>query len=138
MSRIIVTRGVSEYRQTIPHYITKQDIVIEIGCASGTTTADLYKHALHVVGIDKGKALSVAREKYPHIQFEKIDGFDISKVRQLGYEFTKIYIDISGSRDIHDVIRMVTKYDVVFRPEIIVVKSTKLKHLVSKCVFWNS
>jgi hypothetical protein len=137
MSRIIVTQGVQEYRQTIPHCITKRDVVLEIGCACGTTSARLYRHAGYVVGIDKGAALLIARKTYPHIRFEQIDGFDVSRVRQLGYSFTKVYIDISGCRDIYDVIKMVTMYEAVFRPEIIVVKSTKLKRLVSRCHVWK-
>jgi hypothetical protein len=67
-------------------------------------------------------------------RFEQIDGFDVSWVGQLGYSFTKVYIDISGCGDIYDVIKMVTMYEAVFRPETIVVKSTKLKRLVSRCV----
>ena len=137
MSRIIVTKGVKEYRQTIPHCVTKQDVVLEIGCATGTTSARLYRHARSLVAIDKGAALPIARKTHPHIHFEQIDGFDISRVRQLGYSFTKVYIDISGCRDIYDVIKMVTRYEAVFRPEIIVVKSTKLKRLVSRCVVWD-
>jgi len=82
-------------------------------------------------------ALPIAKRTHPHIHFEQIDGFDISRVRQLGYSFTKVYIDISGCRDIYDVIKMVAVYEAVFRPEIIVVKSTKLKRLVSRCVVWD-
>ena len=137
MSRIVVTKGVKEYRQTIPHCVTEQDVVLEIGCAGGTTSARLYRHARYVVAIDKGGALSIARRTHPHIHFEQIDGFDISRVRQLGYNFTRVYIDISGCRDICDVIKMVTMYEAVFRPEVIVVKSTKLKRLVSRCVVWD-
>jgi 2-polyprenyl-3-methyl-5-hydroxy-6-metoxy-1,4-benzoquinol methylase len=137
MSHIIVTKGVQEYRQTIPHCVTKQDVVLEIGCGCGKTSSRLYRYAKYVVAIDKGKALPIAKKNYPHIHFEQIDGFDISRVRQLGCSFTKVYIDISGCRDIYDVIKMVNMYEAVFQPELIVVKSTKLKRLVSKCVVWD-
>jgi hypothetical protein len=62
----------------------------------------------------------------------------ISRVMQLGYRFTKVYIDISGCRDVYDVIKIVDMYEAVFQPEIIVVKSAKLKRLVSRCVVWGS
>lgn len=137
MSRIIVTKGVKEYRQTIPHCVTDQDIVLEIGCSCGKTSALLYRRARHVVAIDKGQALSIAKRTHPHIHFEQIDGFDVRRVLELGYDFDKVYIDISGCRDIYDVIKMVTTYEVVFNPKIIVVKSTKLKRLVSRCTVWN-
>lgn len=137
MSHIIVTQGVKEYRQTIPHCVTDQDIVLEIGCSCGKTSALLYKHAKYVVAIDKGQALPIAKRTYPHIHFEQIDGFDVRQVLKLGYDFDKVYIDISGCRDIYDVIKMIAKYEAVFGPEIIVVKSTKLKRLVSSCTVWN-
>ena len=137
MSRIIVTKGVSEYRQTITKYVTDQDVVLEIGCAQGTTSARLFRTAQYLVAIDKGKALDVARKTYPQIHFEQIDGFDIQSVLALGYKFNKVYIDISGCRDIYDIIRMINKYDRVYQPEVIVVKSSKLKRLVSKCVIWG-
>jgi hypothetical protein len=117
--------------------VTKQDVVLEIGCATGTTSARLYRQARYLVAIDKGEVLSIARETHPRIHFEQIDGFDITRVMRLGYGFAKVYIDISGCRDIYDVMKMVAMYEAVFRPEIIVVKSTKLKRLISKSVVWN-
>lgn len=137
MKRLILTKGVKEYRQTIPYYVVSQDIVLEIGCAWGTTSERLYQHAGYLVAIDKGKSLPTARETYPHIHFEQIDGFNVSRVIELGYWFNKIYIDISGCRDIHAVIRMVNMYDAVFDPEVMVVKSTKLKRLVARAEVWR-
>jgi hypothetical protein len=137
VSRIIVTQGVKEYRQTIPHCVTRDDVVLEIGCAWGTTSALLCKHAKYVVAIDKGQSLPAARQTYPHIHFEQIDGFDVARVRSLGLAFNKVYIDISGCRELDAVIKMIRMYEAVFAPEIIVVKSTRLKRLVSKCTVWD-
>ncbi len=136
MSRIILTKGVKEYRQTIPCYITNQDTVLEIGCAWGTTSNLLYKYAGTVVAIDKGASLPTARETYPHVHFEQIDGFDIARVINLNLNFTKVYIDISGCREITAIIKMIRIYEAVFSPEIIVVKSSKLKYFVEKCIVW--
>lgn len=138
MSKIILTRGVKEYRQTISRYINKNDLVLEIGFAWGTTTNLLFKRCRKVVGIDNGKSYYTAVKKYPHIQFEKIDGFNIREVLKLGYKFNKIYIDISGCRPILDVVKITKMYEGVFNPEIIVVKSTKLKMFVSNCEVWKS
>lgn len=137
MSHIVLTRGVREYRRTIPIHVTGEDIVLEIGCACGTTSARLYQHAGYAVAIDKGKALARARETYPHIHFEQMDGFDVTRVRQLGFDFTAVYIDISGCRGIHPVISMVLSYEAVFDPGVIVVKSTMLKRLVARCAVWG-
>ena len=135
-SMIVLTRGVRDYRATIPEFVHAGDLVLEVGCAWGTTTALLNRRARKVIGIDKGAALRTAREKYPHIQFEQIDGFDLSRIFALGLRFTKIYIDISGCRDIVDVVSMVSRYRSALKPEVIVVKSTKLKQFVSRCTVW--
>lgn len=137
MSQIILTKGVKEYRQTIPYFINKNDIVLEIGCAWGTTRNLLYKHAKYLVAIDKGKSLPTAKKKYPYIHFEQIDGFNIEEVINLGFKFNKIYIDISGCRSMFDVIRMAKMYESVFKPEIIVVKSSNLRRFASSCVVWD-
>lgn len=136
-SLIILTKGVKEYRRTIPYFINKNDIVLEIGCAWGTTSNLLYKHAKYLVAIDKGKSLPAAKKKYPHIHFEQIDGFDIRGVMGLGFKFNKIYIDISGCLSMFDIIRMVRMYDSVFKPEVIVVKSSNLKRFAANCVVWD-
>ncbi len=136
MSRIILTKGVKEYRQTIPYCITNQDTVLEIGCAWGTTSNLLSKYAGTVVAIDKGASLPTARETYPHVHFEQFDGFDIASVIRLNLNFTKVYIDISGCREITAIIKMIRIYEAVFSPEIIVVKSSKLKYFVEKCKIW--
>lgn len=133
----VLTRGVKEYRSTIPHFVNENDVVLEVGVAWGTTTVILDRYAKKVVGIDPGKSLATAIETYPHIQFEPIDGFDIRAILSLGYKFTKIYIDISGCRRLLDVMNMATKHAAALRPDVIVIKSTQLKGFVSNCIIWS-
>ena len=132
----ILTRGVREYRATIPHYVCQDDTVLEVGVAWGTTTAILARYAKKVVGIDSGRSLATAIKTYPHIQFEPIDGFDISSILKLGIEFTKVYIDISGCRPIADVMKMATAHAAALHPKVIVIKSTALKRFVRHCIVW--
>jgi hypothetical protein len=136
-TNIIVTENVSEYRATIPECVNKDDVVLEVGCAEGMTTKKLSEHCKEVIGIDKGKSLPKAKERYPWLRFEQIDGFDIASLLKLGKQFSKVYIDISGSRDLADVLLMIRKHEVVFRPELIVVKSNKLKKVLRKCKIWE-
>lgn len=137
-TKYVLTKGVKEYRETIPHYVNENDVVVEIGCAWGTTTDILDKYAKKVVGIDKGDSLPTAIETYPHIQFERLDGFDIGSVLKLGYKFTKVYIDISGCRSILDVVKIARMYAAAIKPEVIVIKSTRLKGFVSECTVWET
>jgi hypothetical protein len=138
MSRIIITKGVKQYRRTIPACVNAKDIVLEVGCAWGTTSHILSRHAGYLVAIDKGASLPMAKQTYPHIHFEQMDGFDIARIKALNLAFTKIYIDISGCREITDVIKIIRIYDQVFAPEIIVVKSSNLKYFVETCEVWNT
>ena len=137
MSRIIITKGVKQYRQTIPYCVNKKDTVLEVGCAWGTTSNMLYQYAGCVVAIDKGASLPTAKRTYPHIHFEQMDGFDIGRIKGLNLIFTKVYIDISGCREITDIVKIIRIYDAVFHPEIIVVKSSNLKYFVEKCEVWS-
>jgi len=136
-TEFVITRGVAEYRRTIPQYVDAGDIVLEVGCGTGKTTEILSRHAAKVVGIDPGEAIEKARNTYPGIQFERIDGFDIGAILSLGLRFTKVYIDISGNRDILDVVKITTKHAAALKPEVIVVKSSNLKRYVSRCVVWT-
>ncbi len=135
--KIILTKGVKEYRQTIEKYINKQDIVLEIGFAWGTTTKMLSEVCKHVVGIDKGESYYTAVKQYPELELYKIDGFNIREVLDLGYSFNKIYIDISGCREINTVIKIIKMYENAFRPELMVVKSSRLKRFVAQCKVWG-
>lgn len=137
MSHIIITKGVKQYRRTIPECVNPNDIVLEVGCAWGTTSNTLFRYAGYVVAIDKGASLPTAKQTYPHIHFEQIDGFDIARIRAFNLAFTKVYIDISGCREITDVIKIIRVYDQVFAPEIIVVKSSNLKSFVENCQVWS-
>ncbi len=136
-TKIIITKGVKEYRETIQKYITNQDTVLEIGFAWGTTTKLLEQQCKHVVGIDKGESYYTAVQSYPELELYKIDGFNIRKVLDLGYNFNKIYIDISGCREINTVIDIVNMYKGTFHPELIIVKSSRLKRFVAQCELWG-
>lgn len=141
-TKFIATRNVKEYRETIPVWINQDDIVLEIGCEWGTTTEILAQHCKEVIGTDiSPECIQRARERHPSLRFEVLDGFDVRSALELGRQFTKVYIDISGLsgyRSLLDVISLLIMYATVLRPEAIIIKSGALKHFVSKCVFWKS
>lgn len=137
MTKIIITKGVKEYRQTISRYINKKDLILEIGFAWGTTTNLLAKACRRVIGIDKGESYFTAIKQYPGLKLYKIDGFNISEVINLRVKFNKIYIDISGCRGMFDVIKIIQMYESAFKPELIVIKSSRLKRFVARCEVWN-
>ncbi len=141
-TEFIATRGVKEYRETIPTWVTADDVVLEIGCEWGTTTTLIAPHCQKVIATDiSTKCIHRAREMYPQLQFELLDGFDIRAALELGEPFSKIYIDISGLsgyNSLLDTIALLTSYATVMRPEAIIVKSGALKRFVSHCTAWRS
>ncbi|MCC6442109.1 MAG: class I SAM-dependent methyltransferase, partial [Armatimonadetes bacterium] len=96
-TKFIATRGVEEYRETIPAWVNENDTVLEIGCEWGTTTVQIAPRCKEVIGTDVSpECIERARQKHPDIRFEVLDAFDVRAALDLGRQFTKVYIDMSG------------------------------------------
>lgn len=141
-TRYVATRGVKEYRETIPALVTADDVVLEIGCEWGTTTVLLAERCKEVIGTDiSADCIARARQMHPGIRFETLDAFDARAALAFNRPFSKIYVDLSGFssyRALLDVIALLTMYATVLRPEAIVVKSGALKQFASYCTAWRS
>jgi len=140
-TKFIATRGVKEYRATIPAWVNEDDVVLEIGCEWGTTTKQIAPHCKKVIGTDVSlECIERARETHPGIRFEVLDGFDVRAAQAFDEEFTKVYIDmsgLSGYRSLLDVISLLNMYATVLRPEAIIIKSGALKHFAAHCIPWR-
>lgn len=140
-TKFIATRGVEEYRATIPFWIKPEDKVLEIGCEWGTTSIQIYQICKNLIATDISiDCINRAKQKYPGITFATLDAFDIKSAMKLGEGFTKIYIDMSGLssyRALLDVISLLNQYAAVFSPEAIVIKCGSLKQFARNCVAWN-
>ena len=135
------TRGVAEYRQTIATWVYSNDLVLEIGCEWGTTTALIAPYCKEIIGTDLSlDCIEKARQKHPHIRFEVLDAYDVQTAMSFDKPFTKIYIDVSGLsgyRSLLDVIALLNMYATVFKPEAIIVKSGALKNFAAHCIAWQ-
>jgi hypothetical protein len=68
--QIVAAVGVSQYRQTIEFTVQADDMVLELGCHSGFTTALLKEKATHTIGVDVGsKIIKSAKKKLPFRSF---------------------------------------------------------------------
>lgn len=138
---LIATRGVDEYRATIPVWVHADDVVLEVGCEWGTTTTLLAQQCQTVIGTDISQTcLRRAREQYPVLRFEQLDAYDVRAAQRFNLDFSKIYIDVSGLsgyRSLLDVIALLNMYATVFDPRAIVVKSGALKQFATHCVAWH-
>ncbi|WIA09459.1 hypothetical protein OEZ85_008860 [Tetradesmus obliquus] len=141
-SPIVVTENVVEYRKAITELVTAEDVVLEVGCAEGVTTALIADAAKQVVGIDKSPsqaAKAAARHQgIANLSFAQVDGYDLAAVRRLAdaagiRQFSVIFIDVSGSRKVGDVETLLVKYEQVFNPRLFVVKAYQLKRLIMRC-----
>lgn len=140
-ARIIATRGVKEYRDTIAAVVRPDDYVLEVGCEWGTTTAVLARYSAHVIGTDiSPRCIMRAHAMRPGLDFRVLDAFDIRSVLDLGVPITKVYIDLSGLsgyRGLLDLIALIQAYAGIVRPDTVVVKSGALKHFAQCCTPWH-
>eukprot|EP00927_Polykrikos_kofoidii_P026756 TRINITY_DN23775_c0_g1_i1.p1 TRINITY_DN23775_c0_g1~~TRINITY_DN23775_c0_g1_i1.p1 ORF type:complete len:311 (+),score=62.30 TRINITY_DN23775_c0_g1_i1:99-1031(+) len=141
-SEVVVCEEVGEYRAAAQQLVHSKDCVLEVGCHVGGTTKVLATTAGHLVGFDQQSDLvAEARRRRPDIRFEVGDAFDAPRVLALAREqelkrFTKVFVDISGSRDISTVVRLLDIYENTLKPEILVVKSQALKRLLLRSRLW--
>jgi trans-aconitate methyltransferase len=140
-TRFLATRGVQEYRATIPAVVKHDDVILELGCEWGTTTEILAQHCPNIVGTDiSPECIQRARLLRPDLHFKVLDAFDVRAALDFGVPFTKIYMDLSGFssyRALLDVIALMNMYATVLRPDTIIVKSGALKHFASHCDDWR-
>jgi hypothetical protein len=138
---IVGTRGVSEYRASIPSYIFPNDKVLEIGCEWGTTTELLVKYSQNVLATDiSSECLDRAKQMRPTLRFEKLDVSDIKTAMSFGIAFTKMYIDVSGFsgyKSFLDVVALCDMYSSIFPLEAIVIKSGAIKNFARRCIAWT-
>ncbi|CAJ1385516.1 unnamed protein product [Effrenium voratum] len=126
---VVACEEVSEYRDAALALVNSNDVVLEVGSHVGGTTKVIATMAGRVVGVDQQPELvAQARENHPEIQFENFDAFDSTKLMALTkslqpQRFTKVFIDISGSRDLATVFRMMDLVDKIIGPDAMVVKS---------------
>lgn len=139
---VVACEEVSEYRDAVLALVKSDDVVLEVGSHVGGTTKVIAGLAGRVVGVDQQPELvAQARENYPSIQFENFDAFDSTKLVALTKSleparFTKVFIDISGSRDLATVFRMMDLIDKIIRPDAMVVKSQALKKMMLRTRLW--
>ncbi len=140
-TKYVGTRGVKEYRASIAEWVNPDDVVLEIGCEWGTTTTLIAPHCKKVLGTDvSADCIDRARERYPHIEFAVLDAYDVRAALNLGHDFSKIYIDmsgISGYRSLLDLIALLNMYSTLLQPQAIVIKSGSLKQFASNCIAWH-
>ncbi|OLP90512.1 hypothetical protein AK812_SmicGene27877 [Symbiodinium microadriaticum] len=139
--RVVACEEVSEYRAAVLALVNSNDVVLEVGSHVGGTTKVIASVAGRVVGVDQQPELvAQARQNYPEIQFENFDAFDSTKLvalaKSLPQRITKVCIDISGSRDLATVIRLMDLIDKTINPDIMLVKSQALKKMLLRARLW--
>jgi len=142
VSEIVVCEEVGEYRSAAQMLVNSHEYVLEVGSHVGGTTKVLASVAKHVTGLDQQASLvEQARLKLPEVQFEIGDAFDATRLLALANEmlpnrWSKVFIDISGSRDLPTVVRLIDMYENTLRPDMIVVKAQALKRLLLRSRLW--
>jgi hypothetical protein len=163
---IVASVGVREYRNTIPYTVTsRDDVVLEVGCHFGTSTAILKNYTDHVLGVDVGsKIIKQAQVKYPDIPFRVGDAWKTAQLLRLQREcmflddddsgsittssttasrigFDVVYVDVgglSGADGLLEAINLISSIRHALEPRTIVIKSLCMQRLSSKLIpFWQ-
>ena len=95
-------------RAVIDRCVFPHEVVLEVGCCGGDTTARISKRALRAVGIDLADAQVAKakrvfpREEFPNLQFRAMDATDVSALCRLKAEvgYSVIFLDINGNREV--------------------------------------
>ncbi|KAJ3328758.1 hypothetical protein HDU76_009346 [Blyttiomyces sp. JEL0837] len=141
---VLVTESVVDYRKAINVFITKDDIVLELGSAQGITSALLAAVAKEVHGVDKSPAQhnhSSTRyppSTHPNLHFHNLDAYtDLRTILSLNKPFTHLFIDVSGNRKIGDVLELIDMYENAM-PSLkrIIVKCFPMKRMLVCCQVW--
>lgn len=162
--QIVATRGVQEYRSTIPHTVRPTDFCLEVGCHFGTSTALLDQAAAHCIGVDVGsKIIQEAKKRHPGVDFQVGDAWKMAELlrfqqdyynnhnhindkadkevhnNRIGYDV--VYVDVgglSGSDGIWEAIQLISSLRFALEPRTIVIKSLCMQRLSSKLMpFWQ-
>lgn len=142
LPQLIICEEIGEYRAAGQQLLNQEDAVLEVGCHVGGTTRVLAAHAGVVVGLDQQPMLiGQARQRLPNIHFEIGDAFDAKLIMSLSQavaprRFTKIFVDISGSRHITTVLKLITLLRNTLHPELMVLKSQHLKRFMLRSQLW--
>mmetsp|Transcript_31732 Transcript_31732/g.62349 ORF Transcript_31732/g.62349 Transcript_31732/m.62349 type:complete len:245 (+) Transcript_31732:57-791(+) len=140
--QVVVCEEVGEYRSAAVGLVNAKDNVLEVGCHVGGTSKVIAGLCRKFVGIDRQPDLvAQARKNLPDHQFEIIDAFDAQKILALAQtmkpaRFTKVFVDISGSRELSTVVRLMGVYENALRPDVLIVKSQPLKRLLLRARLW--
>jgi hypothetical protein len=159
---IVATRGVHQYRSTIPYTVRSNDSVLEVGCHFGTSTALLHAAAWDgcCVGVDLGpKIIREANQKHPGVFFrvgnawrtaellriqqeyyrENPSNKDEQQQRRIGFDV--VYVDVgglSGSDGLLEAISLISSIRYALEPRCIVIKSLCMQRLSSALVpYWQ-
>ena len=145
---IIAGVGVEEYRRTIPHVVQENDVCLEVGCFSGTTTRIIHDAAMggYCIGVDIGsKIIARAKQEHPDIHFSVGDAWKTLNLLRIkrdvessadddlsGYDV--VYADIGGLSGPDGTLESLSLVDALghaLEPRCIVIKSLCLRRLAS-------
>ncbi|GAX78842.1 hypothetical protein CEUSTIGMA_g6280.t1 [Chlamydomonas eustigma] len=102
--RVLVAFQTEEYRLAVVHNVWPGHQALEIGCHEGLTTRIIANRATSVVGVDTARhAILLARQRYPDLRLEVLDGFNVQEVLALSPngKYDRVMIDISGHAGLH-------------------------------------
>ena len=132
---LIIVSDVEHYRLLAQDKVSDRDLVLEIGCSTGQTTAVLAGQAARVIAVDcSTEILDKARahlESYDNVELARVDARDLAALTELAPAPDAIFLDIGGIALLDNVAGRLRQCLRMFQPRVIVVRSHELAELVS-------
>mmetsp|Transcript_12044 Transcript_12044/g.14030 ORF Transcript_12044/g.14030 Transcript_12044/m.14030 type:complete len:488 (+) Transcript_12044:226-1689(+) len=136
---MIVCATTKDYRFQVQTLLTGNDVVLEIGCSYGKTTALIAHRTNNVVGVDiEPHLIEECKIRNPHIPFHcrdanKIEEWHTEVLEMSGLpsdHFSVVFIDVAGTIEISLLLPMIEKIERYIRPRCVVVKSLNYDKLL--------
>lgn len=134
-TRIVVVSTVERYRRLASTETQAEDIVLEVGCSTGSATRALAKRAAQIVAVDLSAEvtarLSADLRDLRHVTVARVDGRNAGELKVLCPDPDLIFIDIGGDALLPNVVSVLRICLLAFAPRLLVVRSFELAILQS-------
>lgn len=126
---VIVCDQTTQYRDLARTQVRPSEFVVELGSSYGVCTALLAMRCAKCIGVEiSEEAVAEARTKYPGVHFECFDAvLQPQRLEHVSAGAQTLFVDVGGDRDLGALLQLLPSIQKVQRPNLIVLKSKKLK-----------
>jgi precorrin-6B methylase 2 len=128
---VLVMPETPQYRRACVVHTLPDEVFLEIGCDTGSTTERVYRNSSQkVLGVDKSEvSLARAKKMYPHLSFIRwdiLENADDLPMELHNVDVNVVAIDVNGNRELEAVLQCLQIALDKWKPRLVIVKSRTL------------